>query len=264
MKDPAPIQPKKSKKVEIEMAPAWQKYANAILIPIIIGLAVYLLVRWRIQSNEAARLEERFRLTTARAQIHTLRSIDLGMMTQETVDAIRDSRYNDADKLITELLASTKDPVLRAEALVARGDLYWQVADFPTLPDATTRPTLNPPKPKAELLKLAEAAYKEVLAKHADQPLAVASARMGLAAIAQNHLQFDEAESLLKAVEEDPATPESIRAQAKIQRDLNKNIRTPLYIAPATQPSDEIEATTKPTTQPTTTQPTTQATQPVK
>jgi hypothetical protein len=250
------------------MAPTWQKYANAILIPIIIGLAIYLLVRWRIQSNEATRQEERFRLTAARAQIHTLRSIDLGMMSQETVDAIRDTRYNEADKLLAELLAGTKDPILRAEGLVARGDLYWQVANVPELPGATTRPTLKSPKAEDELLKLAEASYKEVVAGYGSQPLAVASARMGLAAIAQNRRQFDEAETLLKQVEDDAATPESVRAQAKIQRELNKNIRKPIYIAPATQPTTApttgpatqaaattrpaVSATTRPTTAPAT------------
>lgn len=250
MKDPAPTK-SKSKQAEVDQTPTWQKYANAILIPVIIGLAIYLLVRYRINANEAARVAEQQTLTAIRSRIHNLREADLDQMSPEMIDNLRDTRYRETDKLIADLLATAKDPAMRAEILIARGDLNWTVAQIPDLPGATTQPNLEPEVPRDRLLAAAESAYNEVLTQHADRPLAVNSARLGLAAIAENRRQFDEAAKFLQAVEDDANAPEAFKLQAKAQREQLKTIRQPIYIAPATQPAPAVEsATTQPTTNP--------------
>jgi hypothetical protein len=266
MKDPAPTKPK-SKKVDVDMTPAWQKYANMILLVVIIGLAVYLLVRYRMDANKAARTAEQQTLTAVRSRIHQLRDAEFNLLSQEMIDTMRDTRYRETDKLITDLLATAKEPNIRAEALIAKGDLNWAIANFPDLPGATTRPDLNPETPKDKMLNVAEAAYNEVLSQYASQPLAASSARIGLAAIAQNRSKFDDAAKLLKAVEDDANAPEAFKKLAKAQREQLKDISQPIYIAPSTQPASDVEllGSTRPTTQPAVTAATTKpTTQPAK
>lgn len=242
---------KKSKAVQIDMASPWQKYANLILIPLIIGLTVFLLIRFRMNTAADAKRAESEALTAIRVRLNEFRVNDFAAMVgPEQLAAIRDSNFTSVDRSISDLLAGAKDPVVRAEALIAKGDLNWQTANFPQLPGATTRPSLAGTKTAADYLSAAETAYASVLRDHVDQRFSAVSARLGLGAIAENRGQWDEANKHYQVVADDSNAPESFRSQARSRLEIVKMIREPLYVG--AKPVTTQPAATQPATQPTT------------
>ncbi len=177
MKEPVKT-PARSKAVEIDMASPWQKYANVVLIPVIIGLTVFLLVRFRMNANAEAKAADAALLTNIRLQLSQMRQRELSPISANPAQfaEYRNATHFENEKQIDSLLESTKDPVTRAEALVAKGDLNWIAANFPELPGATTQPSLRASKPIDDYIAAAEKAYSTVVKDYADQPTAFVSA----------------------------------------------------------------------------------------
>jgi hypothetical protein len=101
----------------------------------------------------------------------------------------------DAATAISQVLTTSHDNHALAEALLAKGDLNWTLANSPEFPGATTRPYLKTDSTPSEYLKEASAAYQEVLAKYPEEKNAVIAAHFGLAAIAENQHNWDAAKS---------------------------------------------------------------------
>jgi len=238
----------KSKAVELDMTSPWQKYANWVLIPIIIGLTAFLLYRFRMNAAENALAQERGDLTNVRMMLRDIRQADpTRTSSQEQLANFRDARYLDASRKIEELLASAKDPFIRAEAQVALGDLNWLIANFPQLPGATTRPALKGPKSTEDYLALAERAYKIVVTDYVEQRISAITARMGLASIAENRRNWDEAAKNYQIVADDTSAPEAFVTLAKQRLELLKTIKEPLFLgqvhAPTTQEIEKLSTT---------------------
>ena len=184
---------------------AWdfvQKYGNAAATVVLLVVAVYFIYRWRANSADAAKLATANELASARSYVLSLQKPDLDRQQPSTLAMYRDQTALAANTAITTVINSGGDVSQRAGALVARGDLNWELANFPILPGAATQPALRSPEEPTVLLGKAESAYQQVAtdSEFADQHEAIASAHLGLAAIAENRGDWAKAKSELQAV----------------------------------------------------------------
>ncbi len=270
MKESAGKHSGKSKAVPLEMTTPWQKYANLVLIPLIIGLSVFLLVRFRLNAAAQAKANEMGLLSDVQMRLAEFRTMDIPRgASMEQLASFRDSKYLEVEKLIDQLLESAKEPTIRSEALVARGDLNWIIANFPALPGATTQPTLATPKPAEAYLEEAQSSYDQVLKDYANQPISRASARLGLGAIAENRGYFDAAIKDYQTLVDDTATPAAFTLVAQLHLTTIKSAREPYFFGsfggPAMTPDllPTTQSTTAPSMQPTTQSKTVPTTVPV-
>ncbi len=113
---------------------------------------------------------------------------------------MRNDVESKANVSISNVLNTSSDPKMQAMAYIAKGDLYWQLANLPPVPGATTQPSLQSPVSNEDLLKKSAAAYNEVLNGESFKDLAEAkaSAHFGLAAIAENQATGLQLEKILK------------------------------------------------------------------
>jgi hypothetical protein len=144
----------------------------------------------------------------------------------------------EAKKYIQEVLAEAGDKNLLVRAQLTLGDYYWAAANYPE----------RDPVAAMEDLKLAEQAYRRVLAEPGDDPMSSARAHLAMAAIAENqgyalsqqtpppkdNPHWDQAEQHYKAVMDDGRVPEVLRKQGEEARKRLPELRKPLVIAPAT------------------------------
>jgi len=154
---------------------------------VIVSVA-FLLVRLLMEQMAKAQAEARDKLAVARVWVSQLRNQmpDPDPLAQEQMANQRKIAFDEGLTDAQDVLNTAKDPVMKAEALIARGDLCWQLASATPLPVATTRPVLNLDATPDKLLELAQQAYEQVLQQYPEQKSAVIAARFGLAAIAEN------------------------------------------------------------------------------
>jgi hypothetical protein len=227
-----------------------RRWGNTALTCILIVAAVLLLIRWRIASVEQGKLGVLNALSNARNYVIELRPENLKRYPPDYLARVRTDITSHARGEIADVLNNTDDPKLKAQALVTRGDLNWQLANFPELPGAATQPALQSPETREELLKKAADEYNTVLKTdaYAKDHDARTSARFGLAAVAENQSDWDTAKRELQAIVNDPETTPVLVQQAKDDLSKLPDLEKPLYMAPATQQIAEIPATA-PTTE---------------
>ncbi len=118
---------------------------------------------------------------------------------------------NDA---VSTVLNTSKDPGLLARAYIAQGDLDWKLANMPDPAGATTRPDLKIPNREGLLGGAAESYLKVLDPPYSNNGLDVFTARMGLAAVAENRGKWDDAKSQYKAIVDAANLPQSFKAIA--------------------------------------------------
>jgi hypothetical protein len=233
---------------------ASQQYGSRIALGIILVAVIVLVIRSRM--NAAAE-----RLSAAQQnlnqvgqdlfQLQMSLSPRAGQELQLAQD--RQALYSDGIKLADDALdkAGSKEMHLKAQALLYKGDLNFQLANLPALPGAATQPSLQPDQKPAELLDSAEAAYSQVLSDCADDIFAVTSAHFGLAAIAENRAvtdpaQWDIARQQYQAIIDSNAA-QAFRALAGLRLNLLAQLQQPVLtdVPPLLPPG-----TTRPTTAP--------------
>lgn len=220
-------------------------YGTRILTVILIIVLAVFVLRWR----SAAKLQQaettRINLANAREAVGQLQMLVGGFRPNPEVAAARSQLLSDATAALDAVIANADTPTIKAEAAVLRGDLFWAAANLPDLPGAATQPALALPQPRAELLAKAAAEYEAVLVNYRDHPIAVATAQLGLAAIAENQRRFDDAQKYYQQVKDSPTTPDMFKTVAQIRLEDLPMIRTPRRFVPATMPA--LDPTTQPT-----------------
>jgi hypothetical protein len=265
----------------LENAPAFfQQHGSRILLGVILCLLAYILTTNYLTSKATKAHKAGEALGNALNALHQLKSLPPQARPGDLA-AQRKALTKDAELAIADVLDNTSDPKLKAQALVARGDLNWTLANFPALPGSTTRPELqfDNNKTKDDLLSAAAEAYGEVLQPPmTEDHVSVTAARFGLAYIAENRLQWDKARNFYQQVIDDGSTDKSFKdfareridALANLQKPLNLGSpadngsmsnfrpsaippatpRVPQVIPPATQPVSIPKSTSIPTTRP--------------
>ena len=163
---------------------------------------------------------------------------------------------NAADVVIN---ADAATPAQRAIALLAKGDVYWALANAPAVALATSQPVASfTVKPADGFLADAETAYSEILRSYGDEAEPVASALLSLAAINENRGKFDDAAKWYQHAIDEPSLRPAYHDIAAARLAMLADLRKPYTLATsATQPTepmifrDRDARTTAPATLPT-------------
>lgn len=212
-----------------------RKYGGKILLGLIAISLVIVLLRHR--SNTAAQREQEAwkSLATARSAITQLKNGEFLRAGPDQMAAARDGLILAANDALDRVQREATDPKALAEALADQGDLSWYIANTVDLP--TTRPApATAPSLQTDSLKDAEKAYQAVLSKYPEQKLPVATARFGLAAVAENRGQWDEAAKQYDAIINEPQMMKGFKDQASVRKAQLPVIQQPVWLA-ATQPA---------------------------
>jgi hypothetical protein len=228
---------------------AWfGKHGNTLLTGILIAMAVALLVRWRLNAATVEKQRIVAEVNDARAQVDQLRNPALAGSAADLIRNI-ESIETKANADLSDMLNTSSDADVKAQALAIRGDLYWQLANLPELPGAAVEPNLRLKKTPDELLAQSADAYNSVVnsSDYASAHDSINAARLGLTAIAENRGEWAKARTLLDAIKNDPNASGEKLAAADVQLDMMvHNIQDPIYIAPPEGTGSTTTATTQP------------------
>lgn len=197
-------------------------------------LAGVMLVRWRMRSAENARILVGNDLASAQAQVGSLRNGFLDKRPADQIKAINEAQTQASASIDNVINSSDATERMKADAYLLRGDMYWYLANLPPLPGSESEPSLRLSDSSDLLLQKSSDSYQQVVKDPAlaNEHEAIDSAHLGLAAIAENRGNWDEARKELQAVKEDPNAVKVLAEQAGDQLDSLSSLQHPLYVAP--------------------------------
>jgi len=218
-----------------------QHGAKVFLGIVIIGLAV-ILIRQRMNLAEQEVSAGWSDITSARVVLE-----NLAQPPRYGIDEYN-RRREGIDQATRYIRTATRadDRALAAKGLVVQGDMNWVLANLPAIPGAATQPALTKGEPTAsEYLTRAKDSYNQVLRGFSQFPLAVADARFGLAACAENEHDWDKAAEHYKAILNDASLAATFKPLVEYRLKAMEQVKAPLYFAtlPATQPATTQAAT---------------------
>jgi hypothetical protein len=230
-----------------------KKYQSQISLALIIIALTIVMVRYRM-SVAAERLAEAQRsLSTAGDDLHQMKSYRFypgadGAQFMRILQELYFDGLQRADDALQK--APDSQPGMKAEALLDKGDINFQMANSPELPGAATQAALRPGDTVENLLNNAFEAYTQVLQQYPSEKFAVTSAHFGLAAIAENRAatnndasQWDAAKTQYQAVIDSDAEP-AYKTLATIRMGLlpklSQAVASGLFAPAATQPTTTV------------------------
>jgi tetratricopeptide (TPR) repeat protein len=240
---------------KIIQAPDYFKmYGGRIALAVVVVVAVAMLVNFRVRSNRENLVAAQQALATARESVGQVGALNMMAVGQEPelVARRRQETISAAVQAIDTVNERSEDRKLLAQAAVLRGDLYWNVANLAELPAAATRPALAVEPKAEEALGQAEAAYKRVLESYGDQVQPVVTARFGLAAVAENRGEWDEARKHYEALTAGADVAEVFKTLAGMRMQALGQFEKGIYLAVSAPAAAATQATTAATTGPTT------------
>jgi len=237
-----------------------RQYGTRILLGVILVVLVVVIVLNRIHARRAAVQAAQEGLASAQYALSELQSFNtLQYLTPEgdVLARIRRQLAEEVRNGLSVAMSQTDNSQIMAAALVSQGDLNWLVATLPSVPAATTRPSLNLEPEPTKALDLSEKSYQQVLGHYGEQRISAIAARFGLAAIAENNKDWTKARTYYDTIANAPDTPTALKTQASVRLTILARLQNPVLLAkpatqPATQPTTAESAvpTTIPTTQP--------------
>jgi hypothetical protein len=232
-----------------------RRYGTKILLAVVAVLTIIVFVRYQARTSREAKEQA---AETFAGAISAIGSLDnISDMSDARAAADQRKRVQDeAGRAIQQVIDQSKDPALRADALLARGDLNWKLAAMPELAGAATQPSLKMAESDEDLLEKARAAYEAAAKAEGASPLTVTNARLSLAAIAEQRGKWDEAKLHYEQVQSDPRTATAFQNEAKVRLEDLGDLAKPVFIGgPATKPVTDLPefGPPAPTTGPTTT-----------
>jgi hypothetical protein len=174
-------------------------YGGRVAVGVVIAVLLVVLIFQRRASARKNELKLSGDLGFAREQIERLRPTE--MFGQQRFGA-KPSQMGNVRQILQEVREKAPESGMQSEALILQGELAWTLANFPVGPGID--PSYKPEQEPAELLKQARDAYQQVVSQFGDQPIKVATARFGLAAVAEAERNFDEARKQYEAIKSMP------------------------------------------------------------
>jgi hypothetical protein len=225
-------------------------YADRILLVVVLVLLVIVLIRWRVNAAATRTAQVADNLAAARSSVKQLEHLNLSRPPDQIV-SFRNKLIADVNDAIEQIAsnASNSDATLQAQALLTRGDLYWTLANSPPIPGAATQPSLTLPKSGEEYLSLAADSYQQVQKNFPDNKEAALAANFGLAAIAENRRNWDEAARIYNQIK-DLTTEKMYKDLAEQRLKLLPEIKEPMLVGDLTSKPAELVPATLPSTQP--------------
>jgi type II secretory pathway pseudopilin PulG len=219
----------------------WRLHGNKVLLGILAVLAIILFLRFQTRAAAEKQEQAAQAYAAALAGIRNLQSLPQSA-DPKLVAEQRGRLQEEVDRAITQVLDDANSDAMRADALAARGDLHWTLAHLPGSRSAGTQPTGKSAAGGTESLEKAQKAYESVTRTAGAKPLAVATAWLGLAAIAEERQQWDVAKTAYDSLIKDPAAAQPFKDEAKIRLDDLTKIQKPILLGkPATVPSAATE-----------------------
>jgi tetratricopeptide (TPR) repeat protein len=215
-----------------------KEYGGRVALALAIVIMVVLLVNTRVKRGRETQARFKSDLAYARSQIDQLETIGLDPL---GIPIVPVTRFDDVRATIDTILDDASDKQILAQALLARGDLNWALANYPQLPPnspATTQPRYKLEKDRNEYLKEAADAYQQVLDRYADQTLPNIVARFGLATIAEQSRHWDQAKSHYEQLAKLPDDHKTFKQLAEARLKRLTEISQPILIG---QIPDKIE-----------------------
>ncbi|MGA2231211.1 MAG: hypothetical protein ABSH22_09965 [Tepidisphaeraceae bacterium] len=199
------------------------------------GVLIFCLVRYRMTASANRLSTARDNLAVARDEIDELRQLAVMALDPSQPKEIA----TDINARLDSVMAAEGDsnPGMAAEVLLARGDVNWEMAGIAS---ATTQPSPGQ-QTASDLLQNAEQSYNQVISGYPQQTLAVTAARFGLAAIAEDHQDWDTARKLYQAVIDGTQAGDIMQAVAQQRIASMEGLNQPPVIGeivpPSTQPT---------------------------
>jgi len=218
-----------------------KRYQSQIaLVLILIALAI-VMIRYRMTAAEQRLLDSQQSLSIAHEQ---LQHLQMGYFTPgaDPLEYVkhRAEFFSDGLQQAEDAFQKAPDsqPALKAEALLVKGDINFEMANAPEMPGAATQPSLRPAESVENLLNNAHDAYMQVLQDYSDQKYAATAAHFGLAAVAEDRAvagggneasQWDAAKTQYQAVVDGDAEP-GFKAIATQRLQLLPQLQRPAAI----------------------------------
>lgn len=227
----------------------WRIYGGKILLGLVAILAIVLFIKFR---NQAAHDAQEQSGEAYAAAVQAISSLQNPPRDPKLASEQRRAVQDQAERAIGQVLETSSEDALKAEALVARGDLNWTLARLPDVGGASTQSTTRPAQSNDELLDNARKAYEAALGVPGAKSLSVTTAHLGLAAIAEQRKQWDEAKKHYEAVKNDSRVSRAFKAEAEADLANLAKIQGPVLIGKAaTLPAfPDLGATTQPASTP--------------
>jgi hypothetical protein len=204
-----------------------------VLLGALILVLLIVLVRQRMSSGRAGQQQAASALASVRRLIEELGYVDLSGQPADLRAAQRKLYASQVDGAVDEILTKTgdgpDDAPARAEALAARGDLYWIMGNLPELPGAATQPTLQMPRAPEQYLADAADVYNQVLRQHSDRTIPALTALFGLANIAENQGQWDVARTQYESIVARKDAPQVYKDMARQRAQLLPQLQEPVF-----------------------------------
>lgn len=216
-------------------------HANKILLVLVFIALLVFLIRYRTAAAREQATMVRQSLATVRSALGELERLEM-TRAPEQVAASRRQMLIDINGTIDSILqdAGDDEPAIRAEALLARGDLYWHLANAAPLPGAATQESLRLPQPPEELLKRAEESYRRVAEVYPNQVPSRVAAQFGLAAVAENRRDWDAAQKLYQQIVDASDVPDLYKNPARERLSSLAQVREPVLIGPLNVDVDTV------------------------
>jgi hypothetical protein len=227
-----------------------KKYQSQIaLVLLLIALAI-VLIRYRMNAAEQRLYDAQAAMAIAGEDLTRLRSLQaFGLGDLENLMKAREEAFEDGLQQADTAFQKAPDSqaAMKAQALLDKGDLNFEMANFPELPGASTRPALRPAESEDTLLSGAADAYSQVINGYADQKFAVAASRFGLAAVSENRGNWDDAKKQYQAILDSDAD-QPFKDMANQRMALLPQLSQPVTVdlQAATQPLGPVIPTTMP------------------
>ena len=243
----------------------WREYGSRILLAVVVGLLVYLGVKYwgDRKANNARRVVDALQtLQTVNSDLE-IQPRQYSRQNSERLHHERQVLRQEADSAVNTLLDLAKDSRTRANAYLGKGEVDWKLANLPALPGADTEPSLEvKPEERDRLLNDARTAYEEAIRESSDA-YTVLEARLGLAAIAENLGQWDKARQQYELLANSAEMPPALKQYTAARIADLPQYEKPVLIGPPPLPVEMPGASTQAATQlfgQTSSQPTTEPT----
>jgi predicted negative regulator of RcsB-dependent stress response len=238
----------------------WRAYGSKVMLGVILVLLAILLVRMWANNKAEARRRLAEELTSARSALENFRlgretaddrSMRAGRPPEpippETVNKRRSETWSKVDSAVSAVLKDSSDAAQQAEAKLLRADINYH---FGLLASLSPPSSMKLDATEKEYLDRASQNYTDVVNQESRlSALQVASARFGLAAVAETQKDFAKAREQYEAIKNN-SPDELLKRQAEMRLLRLSFMRTDLPLGPPKDPP-------KPSTVPTTTGPAT-------
>jgi len=229
-----------------------KEYGGRAALALAIVIMVVILVNTRVKRGRETQARLKSNLAYAHAQVDRLELTGLDPTGVPTAPL---TRFDEVRADLDTILDDASDKQVLAQALIAKGDLNWALANYPQFPPnspAATQPKYKLEKDRAQYLKDAADAYQQVLDRYADQALATIVARFSLATVAEQAHQWEQARSHYGQLAKLPDEHKTFKQLAEARLKRLDEISRPMLIG---QVPEKEELPPLPEPDPSTTRP---------